>query len=85
MNFLQNTPNQILHMLSTLILWSKTLYTTSGQYPTLYDFLAITQDELFLWENHLDNPNACMGETKTFLTYTPTSTLVLRGDVVEKP
>ena len=55
-NFSEDSPNQILHMLSTLILWLKTFYTTIGQYPTLYDFLAITQDELILWEYHLDIP-----------------------------
>ena len=33
---------QILHLMSTLITWSKTFYTTTGQYPTLYDYLAIT-------------------------------------------
>ena len=47
-------------MLSTLILWLKTVYTTIGQYPTPYDFLAITQGELILWEYHLDNPNMCV-------------------------
>ena len=40
-NFMEDTPNQILYMLSTLKLWSKHFYTTIGQYPTLYDFLAI--------------------------------------------
>ena len=44
--FLDNTPNQILHIMSTLLLWLKAFYTTSGQYPTLYDFLAITQEDL---------------------------------------
>ena len=39
--FSDNTPNQNLHKMSTLLLWSKTFYTTIGQYPTLYDFLAI--------------------------------------------
>ena len=39
--FLDDTPNQILHLMSTLILWLKTFYTTIGQYPTLYDYLAI--------------------------------------------
>ena len=42
LNFLEETPNQILHILSTLILWSKTFYTTICQEPTLYNFLAIT-------------------------------------------
>ena len=40
--FSDNTPNQILHIMSTLLLWSKRFYTTIGQHPTLYDFLAIT-------------------------------------------
>ena len=60
LNFSVDTPNQILHMLSTLILWSKSFYSSIGQYPTLYDFLAITCDELVPWEYHLDNPNMCM-------------------------
>ena len=55
--FLEDTTNQILHMLSTLMLWLKTFYPTIGQFPTLYDFLAITPNELILWEYHLDNPN----------------------------
>ena len=38
-NFSEDTPNQILHMLSTLILWSKNSYTKIGHYPTLDDFL----------------------------------------------
>ena len=33
--FWDNTPNQILYILSTLLLWSKSFYTTIGQYPTL--------------------------------------------------
>ena len=56
---MEDTPNQILHMLSTLILWSKSFYDTIGKYPTLYNFSAITQDELILWEHHLDNPSMC--------------------------
>ena len=43
--------------MSTLLLWSKTFYTAIGQFPTLYDFLAITQEDLIQWEYHLDNPN----------------------------
>ena len=35
--FLDNTPNQILHLMSTLTLWLKTFYSTIGQYPTLYN------------------------------------------------
>ena len=37
-NFLDNTPNQILQIMSTLLMWLKRFYTTIGQYPTLYDF-----------------------------------------------
>ena len=44
--FSDNTPNQILHLMGTLILWSKTCYTTIGQYPNLYDYLAITREDL---------------------------------------
>ena len=40
--FSEDTPNQILHLMGTLILWSKTFYTNIGQYPPLYDYLAIT-------------------------------------------
>ena len=55
--FLGDKPNQTLHLMSTLILWSKTFYTTIGQYPTLYDYLAITGEDLIRWEYHVDNPN----------------------------
>ena len=55
--FLDDTPNQILPLISTLILWLKTFYTTIGQYPTLYDYLAIMREEVIRWEYHLDNPN----------------------------
>ena len=57
LHFLDDTPNQILHIMSTLLLWSKRFYTTIGQYPTLYDFLTITREDLIQWEYHLDNPN----------------------------
>ena len=53
LNFSEDTPNQILHMLSTLILWSKHFYTTMGQYPTLYDFLAIAPEDISHWEFYL--------------------------------
>ena len=59
LKFLEDTPNQILHILITLILWLKSFYTTISQYPTLYNILAITKDELILWEYYLDNPNTC--------------------------
>ena len=55
--FSDDTPNQILHLMGTQILWSKTFYTTIGQYPILYDYLVITQVDLIHWEYHLDNPN----------------------------
>ena len=40
--FSDDTPNKILHLISTLILWLKTFYNTIAQYPTLYDLLAFT-------------------------------------------
>ena len=40
-----------------LILWSKTFYTTIGQYPTLYNYLAIMREDIVCWEYHLDNHN----------------------------
>ena len=40
--FSDETPNQILHIMGTLISWSKRFYTTIGQHHTLYNFLAIT-------------------------------------------
>ena len=43
--FSDDTLNQILHLMSTLILWLKTFYTTIGQYPTLYDYLTITRED----------------------------------------
>ena len=53
LNFSEDTPNQILHMLLTLILWSRTFYTTIGQYATLYDFLAITPKDTSHWNYYL--------------------------------
>ena len=57
LKFMEDTPNQILHMLSTLILWLKSFYTTIGQYPTLYDFLAIAPEEISHWKYYLMYPN----------------------------
>ena len=57
--FLEDTPNQILHMLTTLILWSTIFFTTIWQYPTLYDFLAITPEDISCWEYYLTYPNKC--------------------------
>ena len=78
--FSDDTPNQILHVMSTLILWLKTFYTTIGQYPTLYDYLAIMREDLIRWEYHLDNPNTSVNPI-IFLIYTNTPTCVLRGGV----
>ena len=44
--FLDNTPNQILHIMSTLLLWLKRFDTTIGQHPTLYNYLDISQEDL---------------------------------------
>ena len=62
--FSDDTPNQILHLMSTLILWSKTFYTTIGHYPTLYNYLAIMREDLIRWEYHLDNPNTSVNPKK---------------------
>ena len=44
--------------MTTLILWSKTFYTTIGQYPTLYNYLDIMREELlFIRLEHLLPPN----------------------------
>ena len=43
--------------MSTLISWSKTFYTATAQYPTLYDYLAIMREDLTHWEYYLNNPN----------------------------
>ena len=32
--------------MSALLLWLKRFYTTIGQHPTLYDFLAITKEDI---------------------------------------
>ena len=60
--FLEDTPNQILLMLSVLILWLKNFYTTIGQYPTIYDLLAITQEEISHWKCYLTYPNKCANQ-----------------------
>ena len=75
--FSENTPNQILHVLITLILWSKlsTLllanilpYTISGpSHPKKYLIGINVSQQMFNHEN--------------FLTYTTTTTTVLSGDV----
>ena len=66
-------------MLSTLILWSKSFYTTIGQNPTLYDFLTITPKTYPI--GILPSISQQMCETKYYLTYTTTTITVLRGDV----
>ena len=45
----QPNPN----MLSTLILWFTSFYTTIGLYHTLHDFLVITPKDIFHWEYYL--------------------------------
>ena len=55
--FSEDTPNQILHILSTLLLWSKSFYTTIGQYPSLYNFVSITPEEISCWNYYLMYPN----------------------------
>ena len=57
--FSEDTPNQILHILSTLLLWLKMLYATIGQYPTLYNFLAIAPKEISHWNYYPTYPNKC--------------------------
>ena len=44
----------------TLILCSKAFYTTIGQFPTPYDFLAIAPKDISLWEYYLGCPNKCV-------------------------
>ena len=78
--FSDDTPNQILHIMSTLLLWSKTFYTTIGKYPTLYDFLAITREDQIHWEYHLDNPISSVNP-RIFSIYTTTPSIVLWGGV----
>ena len=53
--FSDNTPNKILH---TLLWWSKFLHYY-GQYPTLYDFLAITPEDLTCLNYYLTYSNKC--------------------------
>ena len=35
-------------------------FTTIGQYPTLYDFLAIAPKDIFHWEYYVAYPNICV-------------------------
>ena len=42
------------------MLWSKTFYTTIGQNPTLYDFLAIVPKEISHWKYYLAYPKKCV-------------------------
>ena len=46
--------------MSTLLLWLKIFYTTIGQYPTLYDFLAITPEDIAHLNYYLTYPNKCV-------------------------
>ena len=58
--FSDNTPYQILHIMSTLLLCSKISTLLFVKNPTLYDILTITQENLIQWDYHLDNPNMSM-------------------------
>ena len=79
--FSDDTPNQILHLMGKLILWSKTFFTTIGQYPTLYDYLAIRREDLVHWEYHLlDNPNTSVNSKK--FRYTPILPPLYSGEVL---
>ena len=60
----------------------ETFYTTIGQYPTLYDFLAITQDELILCQYHLDNPNMCAKCKTKYFQPTLLSTPLYSGEML---
>ena len=57
--FSDNTPNQLLHIMSTLLSWLKNFCTTIGQYPTLYDFLAIAPKDITCLNWYLMCPNQC--------------------------
>ena len=61
--FLDDTPNQILHILSTIVV--ENFYTTIGQYPTLYDFLAIAPKEIFHWNYYLSYPSKSANVTSS--------------------
>ena len=54
--FWDNTPNQILHIMSTLLLVEKFLHYY-WSYPTLYDFLAITPKDITHLNYYLMCPN----------------------------
>ena len=69
--FSDDTPNQLLHIMSTLLMWLKIFCTTIGQYPTLYDLLTISQEDLIQWEYHLDIPNASVNPKKFQPTLLP--------------
>ena len=69
--------------MSTLLSWSNRFYTTIGQYPTLYDFLAITPEDI-THLNLLPNVSQQMWETENCLTYSTTTTCVLGGGVASR-
>ena len=78
--FSKHTPNQILHLMTTKILWSKTFYTTTGQYPTLYNYLAIMRKDLICCEYHPDNPYT--SRIPKIFIYTLKLPLVYYGEVL---
>ena len=67
--FLDNTPNQILHVISTLLSWLKIFYTTIGQYPTLYDFQAIAPKDITHLNYYLMCPNNKRNQNFSDLLY----------------
>ena len=71
LNFSEGTPSQNMHMLSTQILWSRSFYTIIGQYPTLYDFLAITPKDISHWEYDVAYPNKCVKPNTFWPTLLP--------------
>ena len=59
LNFQEKMPYKIMYLVSTIILWLKDFYTACGQYLTLYNFLAISCNDLCNWEQSLENPYEC--------------------------
>ena len=77
--FLDNTPNQILYIMSTLLSWSKFLhYYWSISYPIQFPN---HRTQRYNTIELLPNISQLMCETKTFPIHTITTTTVLWGDV----
>ena len=58
--FSDNTPHQIIHIMSTLLSWLKIFYNTIGQIPILYNFLVITPEDITHLNYYLMCPNKCV-------------------------